>query len=266
MRWVRPLYMALSALFIALPIVVVCASALNSGRAMLFPPEDPTLDRFLAFFVEEEIWVTALRHSIIIALGAAALATLMAWPIAYQIWKRKDGLSKLIAGLASLPFALPPIVFGVGLSFLWSFTTGLGEIWAGMVSHAAFFLALPLVIISIGLQSIDRAHLDAAATMGAGEAVTFRTLIFPQTLPYTASAFFFVLVLSFNEFIIMFFVSSAAYSTVTLQIFNSLRNGFTPTMAVGAITFILASVLVFALVARFGNLPKLLGADDSNAP
>jgi len=83
-------------------------------------------------------------------------------------------------------------------------------------------------------------------------------------MPYTISGFFFTLILSFNEFIVMFFVSASAYSTVTLQIFNSLRNGFTPTMAVGAITFIISSVLVFGLVARFGDLPRLMGADQTH--
>ena len=137
--------------------------------------------------------------------------------------------------------------------------------WAGMLSYAAFFTALPIVTLSIGLQSLDRAHIDAAATMGANERQTILTIIFPQMIPYTVSGFFFVLVLSFNEFIIMFFVSASSYSTVTLQIFNSLRNGFTPTMAVGAITFITSSVLVFSLIAWFGNLPKLLGADPSSS-
>ncbi len=161
---------------------------------------------------------------------------------------------------------LPPIVFGVGLGFFWAFTGGLGTIWAGILSHAALFLALPLATVSIGLQGIDRSHLDAAATMGATEAVTFRTVILPQTMPYTLSGFFFALVLSFNEFIVMFFVSASSYSTVTLQIFNSLRNGFTPTMAVGAILFIATAAAVFAAVARFGDLPRLMGADPSRNP
>ena len=124
-------------------------------------------------------------------------------------------------------------------------------------------MALPVVTVSIGLQSIDRFHLDAAATMGATEAVTFRTVILPQTVPYTISGFFFVLVLSFNEFIVMFFVSASSYATVTLQIFNSLRNGYTPTMAVAAIAFIVVSILVFSAVARWGDLPRLMGADQS---
>jgi putative spermidine/putrescine transport system permease protein len=257
------MFMAVSAVFLALPIIVVAAAALNNGRSMLFPPQEPTFKRFVEFFVTEDVWTTALQNSLIIALLSAALAVLLAWPAAYLLWRTGSPLSKALAGLASLPFALPPIVFGVGLGFMWAFVGGLGSIWAGVVSHAALLAALPVATISIGLQSIDRAHLDAAATMGATERTAFWTIIVPQTIPYTVSGFFFTLILSFNEFIVMFFVSASSYATVTLQIFNSLRNGFTPTMAVAAITFITASVIVFGLIARFGDLPRLMGADQS---
>jgi putative spermidine/putrescine transport system permease protein len=263
MRHLVNLFMALAAFVIILPILVVCASALNGGRSMVFPPEDPTLSRFAEFFISEPVWREALLNSVIIAFGSAALAVLVAWPLAYGVWKSGSGASKVLAGLGAMPFALPPIVFGVGLGFMWGFAGGLGDVWAGIVSHAVLFLALPLVTISIGLQSIDRSHLDAAATMGATDRVILRTIILPQTVPYTLSGFFFALVLSFNEFIVMFFVSASGYATVTLQIFNSLRNGFTPTMAVAAITFIAVSILVFSAVARFGDLPRLMGADQS---
>jgi len=259
------LFMALAAVVLALPIVVVCGAALNGGRTMFFPPREPTMDRFVEFFVTDAIWVDALANSILVALGSAALAVLIAWPVAYGVWRSGGRATKFLAGLGAMPFALPPIVFGVGLGFLWAFIGGLGQLWAGMVSHAALFVALPIVTISIGLQSIDRSHLDAAATMGADERTTFRTVILPQTLPYTISGFFFALVLSFNEFIVMFFVSASGYATVTLQIFNSLRNGYTPTMAVAAITFITVSVLVFSAVARWGDLPRLMGAEPSKS-
>jgi len=254
MKALGNLFMGLAAFVVLLPIVVVSAAGLNGGRSMLFPPKDPTFSRFYEFFITEPVWRNAMINSIIIAVGSAALAVLVAWPIAYGLWKQGNKGSQLLAGLGAMPFALPPIVFGVGLGFFWGFSTGLGEIWAGIISHAILFLALPLVTISIGLP-----------TMGATERVIFRTIILPQMLPYTASGFFFALVLSFNEFIVMFFVSSSGYATVTLQIFNSLRNGFTPTMAVAAITFIFVSVVVFSLVARFGDLPRLMGADQSKS-
>lgn len=257
------LYMTLAAAFVLMPIVVVCGAALNGGRSMYFPPRDPTLARFGEFFISEPVWTNALQNSVIVAFGSASLAVLLAWPLAYLLWSSQSKASQMLAGLGSLPFAVPPIVFGVGMGFFWAFLGGLGAIWSGVITHAVLLMALPVVTISIGLQSIDRSHLDAAATMGATDAVAFRTVVLPQTLPYTISGFFFVLVLSFNEFIVIFFVSASSYATVTLQIFNSLRNGYTPTMAVAAITFILVSVAVFSAVARWGDLPRLMGADQS---
>lgn len=257
------LYMTLAAAFVLMPIVVVCGAALNGGRSMYFPPRDPTLARFGEFFISEPVWTNALQNSVIVAFGSASLAVLLAWPLAYLLWSSQSKASQMLAGLGSLPFAVPPIVFGVGMGFFWAFLGGLGAIWSGVITHAVLLMALPVVTISIGLQSIDRSHLDAAATMGATDAVAFRTVVLPQTLPYTISGFFFVLVLSFNEFIVIFFVSASSYATVTLQIFNSLRNGYTPTMAVAAITFILVSVVVFSAVARWGDLPRLMGADQS---
>ena len=256
------LYMTACAAVLALPIVIVCAASLNGGRSMVFPPREPTLRRFGAFF-SDPVWTTALWNSIVIAASSAALAVLVAWPIAYRLWRDGSPVSRFLAGAGSLPFVLPPIVFGVGLGFMWGFAGALGQVWSGVVSHAVLHAAVPLTTISVGLAAIDRAHLDAAATMGATERQALATIVIPQTLPYTLSGFFFALVLSFNEFIVVFFVSSSSYATVTLQIFNSLRNGFTPTMAVGAVLFILVSAIVFGLVGRYGDLPRLLGADRS---
>ena len=261
--WGERLFMGLSLVVLVVPIMVVCAAALNGGRSMTFPPQDPALGRFVEFFVSEPVWVTALQNSAILAISSAALAVLIAWPIAYLLWQGDSRASKWLAAAATLPFAVPPMVTGVGMGFLWAWLGGLGTLWAGILSHAALFCALPLVTISIGLQAIDRAQLDAAATMGATQGQMFRTVILPQTLPYTVSGFFFALVLSFNEFVVIFFVSSSSYTTVTLQIFNSLRNGFTPTMAVGAITFLTVALIGFGLVARYGDLPRLMGADQS---
>lgn len=259
------LYMAWCWLFITVPILVVCGSALNGGRSMLFPPKDPTLARFAEFFEKDSVWVESLQNSLLIAFFSASLAVCVAWPIAYRLWKSRNRFSVFLSSVASLPFVLPPIVFGVGLSFFWVYLGLLGSFWVGVVSHAILHLALPLVTISIGLNSIDRSHLDAASTMGATEPVILRTLVIPQTIPYTLSGFLFAVILSFNEFIVMFFVSASSYSTVTLQIFNSLRNGFTPTMAVAAIVFILSSIVLFGLIGRMGDLPNLMGAQKSGA-
>jgi putative spermidine/putrescine transport system permease protein len=39
-----------------------------------------------------------------------------------------------------------------------------------------------------------------------------------------------------------------------------LRYGYTPVMASASVFFVALTVIIFSLVARFGDLPKLLGA------
>jgi putative spermidine/putrescine transport system permease protein len=49
--------------------------------------------------------------------------------------------------------------------------------------------------------------------------------------------------------------------TLPIKIFNSLRYGYTPIMAVVSVIFVGLAALVFGLIGRFGDLPRLLGAE-----
>ena len=112
----------------------------------------------------------------------------------------------------------------------------------------------------LGLESIDQELLEAARTMGANNTTTFRTVVLPMVAPYMVAGFAFAFVLSMNEFIISFFLGQFAVQTLPVKIFSSLRSGYTPTIASVSVMFILLAVIVFGLVARFGDLPRLLGA------
>jgi putative spermidine/putrescine transport system permease protein len=131
---------------------------------------------------------------------------------------------------------------------------------ATMISHAIFFVTLPLVTISLGFESIDREIVEAAETMGADSRTVFKTVIFPMIRPYMISGFAFAFVLSLNEYIVAYMVSGFTVETLPIKIFNSLRYGYTPVMASVAVVFVLLAVIIFGLIGRFGDLPKLLGA------
>ncbi|MEM6374572.1 MAG: ABC transporter permease, partial [Pseudomonadota bacterium] len=97
------IFMGLAAFVVLLPIVVVSAAALNGGRSMLFPPQDPTLSRFAEFFLQEPVWRNAMINSVVIAVGSAALAVLLAWPLAFGIWKQGGKGAQVLAGLGAMP-------------------------------------------------------------------------------------------------------------------------------------------------------------------
>jgi putative spermidine/putrescine transport system permease protein len=161
-------------------------------------------------------------------------------------------------GLA--PFTLPPVITALGFLVFWVSTGFYGQMIATLVSHAIFFVTLPLVTISLGFESIDRQLIEASQVMGADDRAVFRTVVLPLVRPYLVSGYAFAFVLSLNEYIVAYMVAGFTVETLPIKIFNSLRYGYTPVMASVAVVFVLVAVLVFGLIARFGDLPKLLGA------
>ena len=121
-------------------------------------------------------------------------------------------------------------------------------------------LAAPLVTLTIGFASIDRALTEAASTLGASDRTVFRTVILPLIRPYLISGFAFAFVLSLNEYIVAYMTIGFVTETLPIKIFNALRYGYTPTMAAVSVLFVAAAAAIFAAVARLGDLPRLMGA------
>jgi putative spermidine/putrescine transport system permease protein len=81
-----------------------------------------------------------------------------------------------------------------------------------------------------------------------------------SALPYLISGYAFAFVLSLNEYIIAYMIAGFTVETLPIKIFNSLRYGYTPIMAVVSVLFLLISVAILALVARVSDLTRLMGA------
>ncbi|MNL63699.1 hypothetical protein D3C87_1878570 [compost metagenome] len=70
--------------------------------------------------------------------------------------------------------------------------------------------------------------------------------------------------LSLNEYIVAYMTVGFTMETLPIKIFNALRYGYTPTMASVTVLFVTIAAVIFGLAARFGDLPKLLGAMSSD--
>ncbi len=257
--WLRNLYMSIIALILVAPLVVIAGVSTNARKFLSFPPKGFSLHWYLEIFMNSA-WLNALQNSLMVAFCAAALAVSIALPIAYCAWRYQMFYARILYGLGVTPFVLPPVI--MALAFLLFFTTVEvhGKMINVIIAHGVFLVALPLITVSLGLESIEREMLEAGRTLGANNTTVFRTVIFPIVRPYLISGFAFAFVLSLNEYIIAFMTVGFTIETLPIKIFNALRYGYTPVMAAVAVLFIVINMVVFTLIARFGDLPKLLGA------
>ncbi|MBB3355746.1 ABC transporter permease [Rhizobium lentis] len=252
-------------LFLALPLIIVAGVSVNAKQSLTFPPQGFSLGWYGQIFLDME-WRNALIASLVLALSSAALAVLIALPLAWFLWRRHAPWANIFQLLGVAPFTLPPVITALGLLTFWATTGFYGQPWTAVVGHAIFFVTLPLVTISLGFSAIDRSLVEAASTLGGDDRTVFRTVVLPLISPYIVSGYAFAFVLSLNEYIVAYMTVGFTLETLPIKIFNSLRYGYTPTMAAVTILFVATAAIVFSLVARFGDLPKLLGAMTSNEP
>ncbi|MFQ5984894.1 MAG: ABC transporter permease [Alphaproteobacteria bacterium] len=258
-RLLHHLFLAAVVLFLSAPLIVVAGVSVNEKKRLLFPPRGFSLSWYGELVIQKQ-WLTPVINSLIIATFAAAVAVSIALPLAYFLWRYKVFYAKVLYALGLVPFALPPVITALGFLMFWGSLGYWGRIENDIISHGVFLMTLPLVTISLGLESIDPAMTEAAATMGADERTVSRTVILPLIVPYILSGYAFAFVLSLNEYIIAFMVAGFTVETLPIKIFNSLRYGYTPVMACVSILFFVLGAAIFGLIARYGDLPRLLGA------
>jgi len=258
-RLLRGLFFGLCLLVLLAPLVVVAAVSVNERKRLLFPPEGFSL-AWYGEMLGSSGWLDPIGTSLLIAFCSAFVSLSVALPLAYALWRRRILYARMLYGLGLAPFVLPPVISALGFLIFWSWAGLGGRIETVIVSHGIFVVTLPLVTISLGLETIDRAVFEAAGTLGADQRTVFRTILLPLIVPYVLSGYAFAFVLSLNEYIIAYMVAGFTVETLPIKIFNSLRYGYTPVMAAVSVLFVVLAAVVFGLIARFGDLPRLLGA------
>lgn len=259
-RRLQVFYIVLLLALLAAPIVVVGGVSLNGQQTLRFPPQELSL-RWYGELFRDSAWLVPLRNSLVIATLSSLLAVAVALPLALHVWSRSNWLSRALYTLGVAPFMLPPVISALGFLVFWVTVGMYGQMAATIISHGVFLVTLPLVTISLGLGAVDLSLIEAARTMGATRAQVLRSVILPLLVPYMLSGYAFAFVLSLNEYIIAYMVAGFTVETLPIKIFNSLRYGYTPVMGVVSVLFVALAALVFGLIGRFGNLPRLLGAE-----
>ncbi len=85
----RRLFLAVIAVFLAAPLVVVGGVSFNREPRMTFPPHHPSW-RWYGVFFDDDGWTSALSHSLTIAALAALVSISIALPIAYARWRHRS--------------------------------------------------------------------------------------------------------------------------------------------------------------------------------
>lgn len=235
---------ALTYAFLHVPLVVLVAFAFNRSR---FSAEWTgfTLEWFGRLAERPDI-VRALRLSLQVAVVSTALATILGTLLALALGRLLVRGRRLVEGLLYLPIVTPEIVAGISLLILFSaagIRLGLGTV---IIAHTAFALPFVAVVVLARLAGIDRALEEAALSLGADELTTFRRVTLPQLWPGILAGALLAFTLSFDDFVITFFVAGVGSTTLPLVVYSMVRKSVEPTInAISALVLLVTTLLVF---------------------
>ena len=206
----------------------------------------------------------ATRNSLVIAVGAASAATVIATSAALAIARGRSFRGRdAVFGLINLPLMIPEIVSAVASLVFFvmiGFTLGIGSI---LVAHIVFCIPFAYMPIAARLEGIEADYEEAARDLYAGRWAAFRYVLLPMMAPGVVSGFMLAFIISLDDFIITNMVAGPGATTLPLAIYGLVRTGFTPEINAVSTLLLGVSALFVSLsylVGRIGAKPRTRAA------
>jgi multiple sugar transport system permease protein len=191
---------------LAFPYVIMLWTALKSrGDLYSIPPRILPDEWVFSNFIN--IWTDIplaryLFNSLVISLGATALALACAIPAAYAIARLHFRGRRAYLFLVLTTQMFSPIVLIIGLFRMVRAFELMDTLLALILINAAFFHAFAVWILSAYFSSIPKDLEEAAWIDGASRLRTVRIILMPLALPGLITTMVFVFIQSWNEFVV----------------------------------------------------------------
>ncbi len=244
-------YLGLVLFFLYAPILVMAAMSLNASEFYQLPFTFST-EWYSRLWSNDEI-LTAAWRSVWIAIVVTAIATSLGTAAAIALFRYEFPGKKILQVLLFPPIAIPWLITGTAM-LIFFFGVGIGRgSPAVVVGHVALALPYVIVVVTARLATFDRALEEAARSLGASPWRVTRSVTLPWIAPGIIAGGLLAFAVSFDQFVVSYFLSEPGDSTLPVLIYTAIRKGFTPEINAISTIIIVISMGMMILAARFSN-------------
>jgi len=249
MKALSRLYVGLIIFFLYAPVAVMVFFSFNSGNSV-WVYEGFSLDWYKGLIFDRTM-LTALQHTLIIAVLSALISTVLGTAAAVGIFSMRKKIAKRLSmTVTNIPMMNADIVTGVSLMLLFIFfgklfglKESLGFVTV-LIAHITF--NLPYVILSVlpKLKQTDASLSEAAMDLGCTPVKAFFKVVIPSISTGIFTGAIMAFTLSLDDFVISYF-TCGHYQTLPIVIYNMTKRTVTPDVyALSTIIFIFIFVLL----------------------
>ena len=244
-------YVGLILFFLYAPILVMAAMSFNASEFYQLPFSFST-EWYVKLAGNREIIAAAWR-SVWIAVIVTVIATSLGTAASIALFRYEFPGKRVLQVLLFPPIAIPWLITGTAM-LIFFFGIGIGRgTPAVILGHAALALPYVIVVVSARLTTFDRTLEEAARSLGASPWQITSAVTVPWILPGIIAGGLFAFAVSFDQFVVSYFLSEPGDSTLPVLIYTSIRKGFTPEINAISTIIIAVSMGIMLLAARYSN-------------
>lgn len=250
MKKFAKVYLALVMMFLYVPIFVLIVFSFNTTKSRSVM-SGFTFDWYIKLF-KNEIIMSSLMNTIIIAVLASIVSTILGTAAAVGINNMKKVPKTIVLNITNFPIINPEIVTGVSLMLLFVFFAARMNFEFGfvtlLIAHITF--DVPYVILNVmpKLRQMDPFVYEAAQDLGCNPLQAFFKVVLPEIMPGVVSGFLISFTFSLDDFIISYFTCGSSMQTLPVTIYSMTRRKVSP--EINALSTIIFLVVVVILVIK----------------
>jgi putative spermidine/putrescine transport system permease protein len=257
------IWLALTYLFLALPLVFVAGGSF-SERRLQFPPDGFTVNWYAQI---PPSFMDAVTTSLVVAAAGTLIAIPCGVMAAFPIVRGRFPGRQILSGLLLSPIMLPMLVVGIAIyqSYVWLWQiSGLqlgGTLLGLIIAHASFTGAYVLRSVVAVLVAVDPQLEEAAFDLGAGSWMTFRRVTFPLIKPGVVAGAVLAFLVSFDNLPVSLFLTGPRLTPLPIAIYNYIEFNLDP-MILALSTVVTAGSLAFVVVLeRMLGIARVMGLE-----
>lgn len=236
-----------------------------------------TLDNYVRFFTDD-YFLSILTFTLGYALLVTLVTMLLAYPMAYYIYRAPPRLKSILLLIVILPKISNMLVLVYGLQMLLAnngpvneliLLTGLSDepvkmvytLFSAVVSKVLLVIPYTILVITATMHTLDPSLREAARGLGAGPARTFWAVTFPLSLPGTLIALLITIVWALGAFVSPSLLGNPQTQTLAVEVPKQTFENVNWAMG-AAIAFVILgimTVIVFAYNWAVGTRMKWQG-------
>lgn len=243
--------------FLQLPVIVVVLAAFSTTSYLTIPPQGLTLAWF-AKVLSDPQYLSAIRMSLLLALGSTAISLLIGVPAAYAIHRRLVPGAQALTSLLMAPLIMPSVVIGVALLQYFSLTGIRGTLLGLLFAHVVITVPYVVRATLASLAGLELTMEEAARVLGATGFETFRLITLPLIAPGLAAGALFAFITSLDNVPVTIFLISASQTTLPVLIFSSVEMGVDPSVAAVSTLLIAVTGILLLIAERRAGLHRFV--------